>query len=105
MMSTCESEYKQVREMQITQQFSFAFPPSTLIMPPTCNNSQTHHHFGPVPHVVSYNAALSPNNPEVWTCLDQAIADPCDCVPYGDNLYPTLDEVSLSLLLPFWLWF
>ena len=68
-------------------------------MPPAHNNSQTHCQFGPIPCVVGYNTALSPNDPEVWTHLDQAIANPHDCVPYGDDPYPSLDEVSLSLLL------
>ena len=31
--------------------------------------------------------------------LIRLFADSHDCVPYGDDSYPTLDEVSLSLLL------
>ena len=59
--------------MWITQQFSFAFLPSTLTMPPARNNSQNHCQFGPVPRVVGYNAALSPNDPEVWTRLSPTL--------------------------------
>ena len=82
--------------MQITQQFSFAFLPSTLTMPPAHNNSWTHCQFGPVPCVVGYNAALCIEDPEAYTCLDQPLANAQDVVPFGDHPYPTLNEVPLS---------
>ena len=63
-------------------------------MPPSHNNSQTHRQFGPVPRVVGYNTALHIEDPEVYTCLDQPLADARDVVPFGDHPYPTLDEVS-----------
>ena len=63
-------------------------------MPPTCNNSRTRRQFGPVPRVVGYNAALHIEDPEAYTCLDQPLADAWDVVPFGDNPYPSLDEVN-----------
>ena len=70
-------------------------------MPPARNNSRTRHQFGPVPCVVGYNAALCIEDPEAYTRLDQPLADAWDVVPFGDNPYPTLDEVST---FPFY-WF
>ena len=67
-------------------------------MPPACNNSCTRHQFGLVPHVVGYNTTLRIEDLEVYTCLDQPLADARDVVPFGDNPYPTLDEVSSFLL-------
>ena len=67
-------------------------------MPPACNTSRTHRQFGPVPHVVGYNAALHIEDPEAYTCLDLPLADCHDIVPFGDNPYPTLDEVSIFFL-------
>ena len=63
-------------------------------MPPTRNNSHTRRQFGPVPRVVGYNAALHIEDPKVYTRLDQPLADVHDVIPFGDNPYPTLDEVS-----------
>ena len=62
-------------------------------MPPARNNSHTRHQFGPVPHIVGYNAALHIEDPEAYTRLDLPLADIHDIVPFGDNPYPTLDEV------------
>ena len=71
-------------------------------MPPACNNSRTCHQFSPIPCVVGYNAALRIEDPEAYTHLDQPLADARDVVPFGDNPYPTLDEVSaLSFTNPF----
>ena len=63
-------------------------------MPPARNNSCTHCQFGSVPCVVGYNAALRIEDPEAYTHLDQPLADAQDVVSFGDNPYPTLDEVS-----------
>ena len=63
-------------------------------MPPACNNSRTCRQFGSVPCVVGYNAALHIEDPEAYTRLDQPLVDARDVVPFGDNPYPTLDEVS-----------
>ena len=67
-------------------------------MPPSHNTSRTRCQFGPVPRVVGYNAALCIEDPEAYTRLDLPLADRCDVVPFGDNPYPTLDEVIISLL-------
>ena len=67
-------------------------------MPPVCNNSRTCRQFGPVPCVVGYNATLCIEDPEAYTHLDQPLADARDVVLFGDNPYPTLDEVSTFLL-------
>ena len=69
-------------------------------MPPVCNNSRTCHQFSSVPCVIGYNAALRIKDPEAYTRLDQPLADAWDVVPFGDNPYPTLDEVSA---FPFYL--
>ena len=71
-------------------------------MPPARNTSRTRRQFGPVPHVVGYNAALRIEDPEAYTHLDLPLADQRDIVPFGDNPYPTLDEASISFpsLLP-----
>ena len=68
-------------------------------MPPSRNNSRTCCQFSPVPHVVGYNATLHIKDPEAYTRLDLPLADQCDVVPFGDNPYPTLDEVSVSFSL------
>ena len=68
-------------------------------MPPARNTSRTRRQFGPVPRVVGYNAALCIKDPEAYTRLDLPLADRCDVVPFGDNPYPTLDEVNISFLL------
>ena len=73
------------------------------IMPPSRNNSRTHRQFGPVPRVVGYNAALHIDDSEVYTRLDLPLADHRDVVPFGDNPYPTLDEVIISLSFSFYL--
>ena len=67
-------------------------------MPPSCNTSRTRRQFGPVPRVVGYNAALRIEDPEAYTRLDLPLADQRDVVPFGDNPYPTLDEVSVPFL-------
>ena len=63
-------------------------------MPPTRNNSHTRHQFSSIPRVIGYNAALCIEDPEAYTRLDQPLANAQDVVPFGDNPYPTLDEVS-----------
>ena len=68
----------------------------TLVMPPSHNTSCNCHQFGPVPHVVGYNAALCIEDPEAYTRLDLPLADRRDVIPFGDNPYPTLDEVNIS---------
>ena len=67
-------------------------------MPPACNTSHTHRQFSPVPRVVGYNAALRIEDPEAYTWLDLPLADRRNVVPFGDNPYPTLDEVSIFFL-------
>ena len=68
-------------------------------MPPAHNTSCTHCQFSPIPCVVGYNAALHIEDPEAYTRLDLPLADQRDVVPFGDNPYPTLDEVNISFLL------
>ena len=68
-------------------------------MPPVRHTSRTRRQFGPVPCVVGYNAALCIEDPEAYTRLDLPLADQRDVVPFGDNPYPTLDEVSIPYLL------
>ena len=70
-------------------------------MPPSRHTSHTHRQFGPVPRVVGYNAALRIEDPEAYTRLDLPLADRRDVVPFGDNPYPTLDEVLISPSFPF----
>ena len=64
-------------------------------MPSSRRTSRTRRQFGPVPRVVGYNAALRIEDPEAYTHLDLPWADHHDVVPFGDNPYPTLDEVSI----------
>ena len=66
-------------------------------MPPLRNTSRTCRQFGPIPRVVGYNAALRIEDPEAYTRLDLPLADRRDIVPFGDNPYPTSDEVIFSL--------
>ena len=65
-------------------------------MHPACCNSQTYCLFAPVPHVLGYSAYLCAKDPESYTCLDQALADPHDVVPFGDS--PYLSHVDVSIL-------
>ena len=67
-----------------------------LIMPPSRRTSRTRRQFSPVPRVVGYNAALHIEDPEAYTRLDLPLADQRNVVPFGDNPYPTLDEVIIS---------
>ena len=71
-------------------------------MPSSRRTSRTHHQFGSVPRVVGYNAALRIEDPEAYTRLDLPLADHRDVVPFGDNPYPTLDEVIISLSFLFY---
>ena len=48
-----------------------------------------------VPHVLGYASYLRLEDEEVYTHLDQPLVDCWEVVPFGNNPYPSRDDVSL----------
>ena len=73
-------------------------------MPSSHQPSSSHHQGQPspitahVPHQLGYAAYLDTNETEVFTCLNMALADHHDVVPFNWVEYPSRNEVRCCVL-------